>query len=81
MKVHVAIVSDQTLANLIPVLMERPDKVYLVCSETMQNRGLGHRLETLIERNGIAVEIRHGAPSAGLGRINDYALSLAACRS
>jgi hypothetical protein len=47
LKVHVAVVSDQTLANLIPTLMDRPDKVYLVCSPTMTDRGLDRQLASI----------------------------------
>jgi hypothetical protein len=78
MKVHVGIVSEQTLANLIPILMERPDKVYLACSETMASRGFHRRLKRLLDRQAIGVEIRRGAPDTGLRDIQDYALSLAA---
>ena len=37
MNIHIAIVSEQILANLIPVLMDRPDKVLLVASADMQS--------------------------------------------
>jgi hypothetical protein len=76
-KIHIAVVSDQTLANLIPILMERPDKVYLICSETMRERGLEARLMKACEREKISVETKAGAPSAGLESIHKYALSLA----
>lgn len=77
MKIHVAIVSDQTLPNLIPALMERPDKVYLVCSERMSQRGADKRLAALLKREAIAVEVRHGAPDVGLKQIHEFALDLA----
>jgi hypothetical protein len=78
MKIHVAIVSDQTLPNLIPILMMRPDKVYLVCSETMKSRGLDRRIDRLLAQECIGVETRCSAPNAGLKSIQDYARSLAA---
>jgi hypothetical protein len=78
MKIHVAIVSDQTLANLIPILMDRPDKVYLACSETMKSRGLDGRIERLLRQEGVSVETKCDAPNAGLGAIRAYADSLAA---
>lgn len=77
MKIHIAIVSDQTLANLIPALMERPDKVYLVCSSEMSNRKLDRRLARLLRREAIAVEIRQGAPDVDLRKIHDFAWALA----
>ena len=78
MKVHVAIVSDQTLANLIPVLMARPDMVYLACSDTMESRKLDRRLKTLLEKEGVGVETKYGAPDTALNSIHDYARSLKA---
>ena len=44
MKIHVAIVSDQILANLIPALMDRPDKVVLVATNDMAAKRLDRRL-------------------------------------
>ncbi|HWP84879.1 MAG TPA: DUF1887 family CARF protein [Terriglobia bacterium] len=76
MKIHVAIVSDQILPNLIPALMERPGKVYLVCSEEMHRRGLDSRAKKLLE--GIPVQIMADAPSVGLGAIRKYATQLLA---
>lgn len=76
MKIHVAIVSDQTLANLIPALMERPDKVYLICSEGMAQRSADKRLAALLKREAIAVEVKHGAPDVGLKRIHEFAFDL-----
>ena len=35
MLIHVALVSDQSIPNLIPALMERPDRVYLVATDAM----------------------------------------------
>ena len=78
MKIHVAIVSDQTLPNLIPILMMRPDKVYLACSHTMKSRGLDRQIGRLLEQEAIGVETKSGAPNAGLKSIHDYARSLAA---
>jgi hypothetical protein len=78
LKIHVAIVSDQTLANLIPALMDRPDKVYLVCSSTMAERGLGRRLARLLGRETIDWEVVENAPDAGMRAIHEFALDLAA---
>jgi hypothetical protein len=76
-KVHVTLVSDQVLANLIPALMDRPDKVYLVCSPTMAGRGLDRRLTTLLGREVIASEIIGNAPDAGMRAIHEFALEVA----
>lgn len=77
MLIHVAIVSDQTLANLIPALTERPAKVYLACSESMARKGIDRRLKTLLEPHGIGVEVVPRAPDVGLMQITEYARRLA----
>ncbi len=77
MNIHVCIVSDQILPNLIPVLMERPDKVWLASSREMSARKLDQRLKKQLERESIAVEVLGDAPDAGMGAIREYALILA----
>lgn len=74
---QVVLVSDQTLANLIPALMERPDTVVLVCSDAMAKKGQHIHLQTLLNRKAIATRIETGAPDTGLGHIHEYALALA----
>ena len=66
MKIHVAIVSDQILANLIPALMDRPDKVILVASSDMTERKLDRRLARLLERDGMTVKRRENAREVGM---------------
>lgn len=77
MKIHVCLVSDQVLANLIPALMERPDRVVLAVSAEMSNRKLDTRLKKLLEKEGIAVEVHRNAPDTGLIAIREFALDLA----
>jgi hypothetical protein len=76
MLIHVAIVSDQILANLIPALMDRPDRVYLVTSSAMSAKGMDKRLKKQLSRQGIDAEIRADAPDTGLEAIREYALDL-----
>lgn len=76
MHVHIALVSDQTLANLIPALVERPDRVVLVCSGEMRERGLHRRFRRVFGRYGLAFESEHDAPSVRLTDIRAYALDL-----
>lgn len=76
MLIHIAIVSDQVLANLIPALMDRPDKVYLVASQRMHEKGMAQRLKKQLARQGISAEIKQNAPDAGLEAIRSYALEL-----
>ena len=50
MKIHIVIVSEQTLANLIPILIDRPDKVLVVTSDDMKTRKLDNRLISVLKR-------------------------------
>ena len=77
MKIHVAIVSDQVLANLIPALMEKPDAVWLMSSSAMSSRGLDARLARLLKEAGIAVGIRTSAPEVGMRNIHAFATTVA----
>lgn len=77
MKIHVCLVSDQILANLIPALMERPDKVVLVVSTEMAEKRLDSRLKKLLEDAGIGIELFGNAPDTGLAAITDFAFDLA----
>lgn len=49
MLIHLGIASDQVLANLIPVLIEKPDKIYLVATDEIENRELPVRLKDIIQ--------------------------------
>lgn len=75
--VHICIVSDQLIPNLIPVLMERPDQVRLLLTAMMERKGLGRRFERLLNHQGIEVVIRKGLPDAALSTIRDHALDIA----
>lgn len=78
MLIHVVIVSEQVLANLIPILMEKPDVVYLVISEEMSRRKLDQRLKKLIEKENLRAVIIDQAPDVGLSSIHEFALALIA---
>ncbi len=78
MNLHVCIVSDQILPNLIPALMERPQHVVLVASAAMERRGLAKRLLSLLQERGVGGEIRAAAPEVELSQIQAYASELAA---
>lgn len=76
MKIHIAIVSDQILACLIPALMERPDKVVLAASPDMIERGLVKRLANSLKRAGLSYETLDSAPDVGMRLIHEYATIL-----
>lgn len=73
MTTHLCIVSERLLANLIPALMQRPDRVLLVSSEEMDQRGFTARLQALLESAGLGVAVEHGLPSGGVAEIGAYA--------
>ena len=76
MLIHVGIVSDQTLANLIPALIERPARMYLACSVGMAEKRLDRRIDAFLKTKGIPATIVHGAPDAGLVKIDQFARTL-----
>lgn len=76
MKIHVCLVSDQILANLIPALMERPEKVVLVASAEMKQRGQDLRLVQALSRYGIPTETVDDVPDVSLNTIRRYAEAL-----
>lgn len=76
--IHVCLVSDHLLSNLIPILMDSPSLVYLVVSEDMGRKGLDHRFQKLLKTHSIASVLRDKAPSAGLPELQEYAFNLVA---
>lgn len=76
MKIHVMIVSDQILANLIPALMERPDKALLVITPDMKQRGQDKRLIRLLAQERIKTERHDEAPDVDMRVIHAYASRL-----
>jgi hypothetical protein len=76
LKIHVCLVSDQTLANLIAVLMERPDRVVLVASAEMQRRRQDQRLAQALSGYGIPTETVGDVPDVSLNAIRRYAEAL-----
>lgn len=75
MKIHIALVSEQILANLIPALMERPDLMYLVCTDAKKE--MGNRLAKPLKKKDIVVKLKSGAPHVGMKIIHEFALDLA----
>lgn len=73
MKIHVCLVSDQVLANLIPALMERPDRVVLVASTEMKRRKQDEHLSLALAAHGIPSATVDDAPDVSLGAIRRYA--------
>lgn len=76
MKIHVCLVSDQILANLIPALIERPDKVVIVASAEMKRREKDKRLAQALSGYGIPTDTVDDAPDVSLNVIRRYAEAL-----
>lgn len=72
MKVQVAIVSAQPLANLIPALMWQPDHVFLLTSPAMANKGLDDRHRRILDEAGIPATVVSGMPDCDAGRIRSF---------
>lgn len=53
---HLCLVSDQPIANLVPLLLEKPDTALLLVSPEMKAQA--DRLKMIIQPRGIAVEMR-----------------------
>ena len=75
-EVHICLLSDQLLPNLIPILMERPDRVYLVATREMAERSRDTRMRRLLRRENIDTRIRRSAPSTGIDEIRRFAEKL-----
>lgn len=78
MRIHLLIVSEQTLANFIPLRIEAANFVYLFSSKNMAANAT--HLANLITRHCPATrsEICHGMPDANLNHIQDFLLEHAA---
>ena len=76
MTLHICIVSDRLIPNLIPALMLRPEALLLLSSAEMETLGLTGRLRDLLVSCGFDVSVKGGVPSGGLSRIRDYARAL-----
>ncbi len=74
--IHICLVSDQLLPNLIPILMDRPAKVYLVSSDVMNAKEKDKDLRRILRQQDIEVEMRRQVPSAGIEEIRKFARRL-----
>ena len=77
-QVHIAVVSDQILANLIPALMERPDRMILICSESMRRRGEARRQKAVFRQHDLQADVwDENIPEGPLDSILDFSWRLA----
>ena len=75
-QLHIQLVSNQLLGNLIPALMERPAEAALIVTPSMSRQA--DRLQALEEQAGIRVRRFDGAREVDLPRLEDYALEVIA---
>jgi len=66
-EVHICIVSDQLLANIIPALMRRPQHVHLLTSERMHEQA--ERLKRFLEARGIPATLHPDMPDHDVAKI------------
>jgi len=78
MTTHICIVSERLIPNLIPALMLKPERVLLITSMEMEQRGLTARLNNLLGSRGFDVTVKSGLPCGRLSLISEYAKRLAA---
>lgn len=75
--IHVCVVSDQLLGNLIPALQLRPREVVALVTPTMRQRDVAARFKFLLGKNGIACLIED-FPESGFSDALAAARALAA---
>ena len=76
MNVHICLVSQQLLANYIPVLLQKPDAVCIISTAFMEKSGLTKRFETMLAACDIQSTIYKNMPSTNMESIYDYALEV-----
>jgi len=72
-KIHICLVSAQILANIIPILMDKPSTVILISTKTMQQNGTVQRFEKILDDHDIEHESYDDMPSTNMSDIYEYA--------
>lgn len=75
-RLHIQLVSAQLAGNLIPALMERPDRAALIVTSAMTRQAA--LLRELEDEAGISVRMFEHAPDADLPRLHEFALEVIA---
>ena len=76
MNLQICLVSDQLLANYIPVMMFTPDQVHLVSSKYVESKGLTARFVRMLEQQAIKVVLHGDMPDTDMQAIREYAQNL-----
>lgn len=77
MNIQICLVSDQLLANYIPVMMYRPDQVHLVSSDFVKGKGLTARFQRMLEQQNFTVIKHDGMPDSDMPSIRAFTQHLA----
>ncbi len=70
---HICLVSAQLLANIIPILMDKPSKVILISTQMMRQNGTVQRFEKILDDHDIEHELYVDMPSTNMPDIYEYA--------
>ena len=73
-KIHICLVSAQLLANIIPILMDRPSIVILISTKTMEDNGILKRFKQILDSANIKYDVYPDMPSTDMPKIYDFAL-------
>jgi hypothetical protein len=76
MNIHICLVSQQLLANYIPIRMKKPDQVHLVSSHEMQRNGMTKRFQRMLQTRNIETFTYENIPDSNIAAIHEYALEL-----
>ena len=74
MKIHICLVSQQLLANYIPVLFDKPEMVCLISTVSMEKNGMKARFISMLDRLDIQYTTYDNMPSTDMQSIYEYAL-------
>ncbi|MCK5717500.1 MAG: DUF1887 family protein [Thiomargarita sp.] len=72
--VHICLISGQTLPNLIPILMHKPEMVHLIITTDMTEKA--EHLIHILKQQNITYSLFNKAPSANLTQLTKYARQL-----
>lgn len=75
MQIHICTVSKQILPNLIPALMDRPEHIILLASESMKETAF--HVRRVLKEHNLEAEIEMEAPDSGLEGIYEFAMQVA----
>lgn len=77
MNIHICLISDQLLANFLPIKLERPDKVFIIGTQYTEKKGLSERFEKLLALLNIPVQRATTlAPDDNFSQLHDYFISV-----